>query len=116
MALFFDQAWFDDKLASLGFDRAVIGSALGLNQNQIDEVWKDQREISARDVETLAVLLQVEPAEIASRAGVSTPIPKGNAGEAVVDAPRDIHEIKQRLDRLEQNVAEILALLRAKKE
>ena len=29
VALFFDQAWFDAKLASLGFDLAVIGSALG---------------------------------------------------------------------------------------
>ena len=117
MALFFDQTWFDDKLASLGFDRAVIASALGLNQNQIDEVWKDQREISAQDVATLAALLQVDSAEIATRAGVSTPSPKEGRDTGYSAATtRDIDEIKGRLDRLEKSVAEILAHLRTKKD
>ncbi len=114
MALFFDQAWFDAKLKSLGFDRSIIASALGLAPDQVDEVWKDQRELSAREVATLSTLLQVEAAEIATRAGVSTPDPT----DASSDRPefagfaRDLAEIKERLARLESAIGDIAERVR----
>ena len=117
MALFFDQAWFNDKLASLGFDRAVIASALGMSPDQIDEVWKDQRELTAQHVATLAVLLQVNPAEVATRAGVSTPTPNKGVGDVEAEnIRRELNDIQQRLGRLEKNVADVLTLLRAKRD
>ena len=75
---------------------------------------KDQREISAQEVATLATLLQVDPSEIATRAGISTPIPQLAADPlSGTDAQQDLQDIKKRLDRLERDVAEILTLLRA---
>ena len=76
MALFFDGAWFDQRLASLGLVRATVAMALGLSDREIGEIWKDQRELSARDVAILANLLDTTPSEVAERAGISTPVPK----------------------------------------
>jgi len=104
MALFFDSQWFDARLAAMGVDRAAIAAALGLNTEQVAEVWKDQRELSANDVRMLAMLLAVPPEEIASRAGVSTPVPK--------TAPsQDLAEVNERLTRVERALAEIKALV-----
>jgi transcriptional regulator with XRE-family HTH domain len=110
MALFFDSQWFDARLASVGLTRADVAAALGINAEQIAEVWKDQRELSANDVRLLSALLSVPATEIASRAGVSTPVPK--------DAPpHDLAAITERLARVERTLEEIKALvldLRAK--
>lgn len=114
MALFFDQPWFDQRLKENGFDRAVIAGALGLSPEQVDEIWKDQRELTAAEVATLAKLLQADISEIVNRAGVSTPGPNDPAPSSAVHTnASDIEEIKTRLSRLEDAVAEISALLRA---
>ena len=106
MALFFDSAWFDSKLAQAGLKKSDIAAALGLTEVQITELWKDQRELKANDVRLLAALLGVTPAEIASRAGISTPVPK--------DAPVDPHALDERLARIEAELAEIKALIARK--
>ena len=103
MALFFDSQWFDGRLAAAGLTRADIAAALGLDAEQVAEVWKDQREVSAGDVRVLSALLSAPPAEIASRAGVSTPVPK--------EAPPDFAALDERLARVERGVAEVKALL-----
>lgn len=110
MALFFDANWFDAKLASAGLSRAQLAVALGLSETQIAEIWKDQRELSAREVATLASLLNAAPEEIAARAGVSTPVPAKSPkdlesfGEALAD-------LAARLERLERAMVEIKSLL-----
>ena len=104
MALFFDSAWFDARLKAAGLARADAAAALGLDAEQISDLWKDQREVSAGDVRILAALLAAAPAEVASRAGVSTPVPR--------DVPRDaLGEFAERLARVEHTLAEIKALL-----
>lgn len=75
MALFFDIEWFDGQLEAAHLARADVARALGLSEHEIAEVWKDQRELSARDVSILAALLAVSPEEIANHAGISTPVP-----------------------------------------
>ncbi len=104
MALFFDSAWFDARLKAAGLARADAAAALGLNAEQIADLWKDQREVSAGDVRILAALLAASPAEVASRAGVSTPVPQ----DVPADAPG---EFAERLARVEHALAEIKALL-----
>lgn len=108
MALFFDSAWFDAKLASAGLSRDEVATALGLSAREIEDMWKDQRELKASDVRVLAALLGVTPAEVASRAGVSTPVPK--------PVPDDIAALSARLDRMEAQLAEIRSLLLSLKE
>ena len=104
MALFFDSDWFDARLEALGLGRVDVGTALGLTAEQISEIWKDQRELNAGHVRTLAALLGVPAPEISDRAGVSTPIPK--------DIPSgEMGEIGTRLDRIERSLAEIKALV-----
>jgi transcriptional regulator with XRE-family HTH domain len=103
MALFFDSEWFDTRLAAAGLARANVAAALGISDQQVAELWKDQRELTADNVRVLSLLLAAPAAEIASRAGVSTPVPK--------DASSDIGA---RLARIESDLAEIKALLKAK--
>jgi transcriptional regulator with XRE-family HTH domain len=100
MALFFDSQWFDDRLAALGLTREAVGAALGFNAEEIAEIWKDQRELSAEHVRLLAALLALPAKEIASRAGVSTPLPR--------------EDVETRLARVEAELAAIKALLAAK--
>jgi transcriptional regulator with XRE-family HTH domain len=103
MALFFDQAWFDAQLARVGGTRADVARLLGLEREQIDEMWKDQRELSARDVALLGIFLNVEPRMIAERAGVSTPVP-----DSLPSTDLAIIELKARVDQLEMEMRLIL--------
>jgi hypothetical protein len=103
MALFFDSAWFDAKLAQAGLSRDDVATALGLAPSELAEMWKDQRELKPTDVRILAALIGATPAEVASRAGVSTPVPKPD-----LDA---LTALSARLDRLEAKIDEIKSLL-----
>jgi transcriptional regulator with XRE-family HTH domain len=108
MALFFDSAWFDARLEATGLSRADLASALGLTRQQIDEMWKDQRELKASDVRIIAVLLDASHAEIAERAGISTPVPK--------NVPADKADILDCLERIENILGEIRADIQALKK
>jgi transcriptional regulator with XRE-family HTH domain len=101
MALFFDTQWFDEKLADAGLTRARLAQALSLSEQQIAEIWKDQRELSAREVATISSLLGATAADIAHHAGVSTPVPQATS----------LTEIAERLARVERTLAELKALV-----
>jgi hypothetical protein len=104
MALFFDSAWFDSKLSSSGLSRGDLATALGLSGREVDELFKDQRELKASDVRLIAALLGVTPQEVASHAGVSTPVPKET------DQP-GLERLERRLDRIEQSIAELRSMI-----
>ena len=104
MALFFDSTWFDARLAAAGLQRSDAAAALGLSVTQLSELWKDQRELSATDVRTLAALLRAPAAEVAARAGISTPVPSDQPADALT-------RVHERLDRLERTLADIKALV-----
>jgi transcriptional regulator with XRE-family HTH domain len=105
MALFFDQAWFDTRLKDLGATRDDIGRLLRLSSEQVGELWKDQRELRTADVQALATYLKVTAAEVAARAGISTPVPnEANADERLA-------EINERLTRIERMIVELKALV-----
>jgi uncharacterized protein YceH (UPF0502 family) len=70
MALFFDAAWYDERLAERGLSRAVLAAAAGVSEADLVLAFKDQRELSMREVSAFAELLGVTVAEAASRAGV----------------------------------------------
>lgn len=106
MALFFDQAWFDAQLTDRGATREDVGRLLGLSASQIAELWKDQRELRAADVAALAQFFNLPAAEIAKRAGVSTPLP----AEAV-DVQRRLQEMSDQLSRIERMIVELKTLI-----
>ena len=107
MALFFDQEWFDARMRERGLNRPALAAILGISTCDLDAIWKDQREISAREVTILSEMLGVTSAEIASHGGVSTPIP-GTAGDPSVVLMR-LDLMESRLQRLERSVAELIA-------
>lgn len=100
MALFFDQLWFDARLAERGLSRAVLAAATGLGEADLALVWKDQRELSAREVAAFAELLGVSGAEIADRAGVSTPTPGADPLSRIAALERRVAALEAELARL----------------
>ena len=102
MALFFDQDWFAARLAERGLSRTVLAAASGMTEAELALAWKDQRELSAREVGIFAELLGAEPAEIANRAGVSTPTPGGDPMARIGALERQVAELQARLARLER--------------
>jgi len=78
MALFFDAAWYDERLAQRGLTRLVLAAAAGMSEAELVLAFKDQRELSMREVSVFAELLGVSLTEAASRAGVRPP-PVGQA-------------------------------------
>ena len=45
MALFFDQEWFEARLAEAGLNRDTVAAALGLSAEQVDEVSGVSRKV-----------------------------------------------------------------------
>jgi len=106
MALFFDQAWFDAQLKAAGATRDDVAKLLKLSQEQVTELWKDQRELRAAEVAAFARLFQVGAAEVAKRAGISTPIPdEGGTVE------QRLSEMNERLTRIERMIVELKTLI-----
>ena len=112
MALFFDQQWFDERLAATGLTRDDVAGALGLSRRDVDEIWKDQREVTPNQVAMLARLLDAPAAEIVNRAGVATPAPsQPPAGDAAL--ANRLAEIDARLTRIERAIADLQSLVLA---
>jgi len=107
MALFFDSEWFDARLAAKGLTRGDVARALDIDAHAVAELWKDQRELSTRDVRALAELLGVAAAEIADRAGVSTPVPL----ETPADPSAALVELSERVARIERLLLELKSLM-----
>ena len=102
MALFFDAEWFDARLSERGLSRQVMAAAAGMDEGDLALVFKDQRELSAGQVAIFAELLGVAAAEVAARAGVSTPLPgQASAADARVAA------LERRVAALEAEVARL---------
>ena len=101
MALFFDAPWFDGKLEERGLSRAVLAAVAGLGEADLALVFKDQKEVSAGQVAAFAELLGVTAAEVASRAGISTPTPKGASAQdqRIADLERRVAVLEAELAR-----------------
>ncbi|WP_310542280.1 helix-turn-helix transcriptional regulator [Phenylobacterium sp.] len=100
MALFFDAAWFDARLAERGLSRRVMAAAAGMSEADLTLVFKDQRELSAAEVAAFAELLGVTAAEIARQAGVSTPVPGGGPDARITALERRVAAVEAELARL----------------
>lgn len=112
MALFFDQDWFNQKLKAQGLTRDDVASALRVSREEVDEIWKDQRELSPNEVAMLARLIATPAAEVVTRAGIATPAPReaaGTGGNSHVLAK--LEEMDQRLVRIERAIADLQSLI-----
>ena len=100
MALFFDQSWFDARLSERGLARAVLVAVSGISEGDLALVWKDQRELSATEVAAFAELLGVTGAEVAERAGISTPVPGADPLSRIAELERRVATLEAELARL----------------
>jgi len=104
MSLFFDAQWFDARLRTAGLSRSDVATALGLSPGEIEDLWKDQRELRAHEVRIFAALIGAPPAEVAHDAGISTPVPDAKESEAA--------GLSERMERMEKVLIEIHDLVR----
>ena len=98
MALFFDTAWYDARLAERGLTRSVLAAVAGLSEADLTLVFKDQRELKASEVAAFAEILGVTPAEAATRAGVSTPVPGADPLSRLAALERRVAALEARLE------------------
>lgn len=112
MALFFDQEWFDRQLEGRELSRDDVAGALRLSRDEVDEIWKDQREISSNEVVMLARLLGAPAAEVVTRAGISTPGPQSDHDQADSSAVmKKLEEMDERLQRMERAIADLQSMI-----
>jgi hypothetical protein len=101
MALFFDRQWFEEKLAERGLNARIMAAAAGMSEADLALAFKDQRELSAEEVGIFADLLGVSAAEVADRAGISTPVPgQGDLGGRLQGLERRVAVLEAELARL----------------
>lgn len=105
MALFFDAEWFDARLGERELSRLVMAAAAGISEADLTLAFKDQRELSAGEVAAFAGLLGVEPAEVALRAGVSTPVPGLGAEARIAGLERRVAALEAEVVRLRGRLA-----------
>jgi len=105
MALFFDQVWYDTRLAERGLTRAVLAAVAGMTGEELTLAYKDQRELTAVQIAAFAELLGVPLAEAARRAGVGAHAAAA-PGEA---SPRDELSLERKMAALEARVAALEA-------
>lgn len=114
MALFFDQEWFEARLAEAGLNRETVAAALGLSAEQVEEIWKDQRELTVEEVTVLAALLGQPVEDVVNHAGIATPQPGAARPSEPGEAP--VPEVGRILDRLDALDARMAGLERAMSE
>lgn len=117
MALFFDQKWFTDRLNALGKTPNGLAEAMGMPLIDLAAVWKDQRELSVEEVRAMAGFLEAPMQDVASHAGISTPIPVDENADGDSDKEQTnallgrLDRMDARLERLERMMGDIHALL-----
>jgi hypothetical protein len=126
MGLFFDQDWFDDRLRATGLTRASLAAAAGMTIDEVEMVFRDQRELEAVEAHAFARILAADPGEVLTRSG-ATPAslngwsaPSSGGGQVngaarsrpellmTREAVAGLHERMDRLERLLELVLERL--------
>lgn len=122
MALFFDQEWFNAKLQEASASMADVAASLRITEEEVREIWKDQRELRPNEVTMLARLLGAPLSEVVLRAGVATPTP-ASAPQQKAQATPDLNEVIGRLEELsarftkmERAIADLQSLIIATRE
>ncbi len=83
MGIFFDQDWFDDRLAAAGLTRAAMAQAAGMTIDEVEMVFSDRRELEGPEVRAIARMLSADPSEVAMRSGAAD---RGRTGGGAGDA------------------------------
>ncbi|MEZ5956715.1 MAG: hypothetical protein R3C27_05820 [Hyphomonadaceae bacterium] len=104
MALFFDAAWFDQRLAARGTDRIGLAVAAGIERGDLHSIFTNERSPSAAEIAEFARILEVDVLEATIRSGVAVreSAPGADTGDR-------IESIEARLDAIDTWLAEFEA-------
>ena len=124
MALFFDQEWFDNRLASLGLTRDAMALAAGMTPDEIDMVFDDRRQASVAEIRSFADFLGADENMVAQYCGVSDlelevareqSAGQGPQSQEVLMSREALAGIHERLDRLERLLEMVLTGLESRR-
>lgn len=104
MALFFDAAWFDQRLAARGTDRIGLAVAAGIERGELHSIFTNQRSPTGAEIAEFARILEVDVLEATIRSGVAVreSAPGADTGDR-------IESIEARLDAIDTWLAEFEA-------
>jgi len=119
MGLFFDHDWFDERLKAAGLTRASMAQAAGMTADEVEMVFRDQRELEGAEVHAIARVLRADPREVANRSGAAdiddddhgSARPRRAAGPEFVVTREVIAGLHERMDRLERLIEMVIARL-----
>lgn len=119
MGLFFDHDWFDERLKAAGLTRASMAQAAGMTADEVEMVFRDQRELEGAEVHAIARVLRADPREVANRSGAAdiddddhgSVHPRRAAGPEFVVTREVIAGLHERMDRLERLIEMVIARL-----
>lgn len=104
MALFFDAAWFDARLAEKGLDRNALAASAGLERSALHRLFIHERAPTAPELNAFAALLGADIVEISLRCGVANPEAPPSA-----DPAARIETMEARLDEIDAWLATLEA-------
>ncbi len=102
MALFFDAAWFDARLADLKLDRGDLAAAAGLSRDDLSLIFANEREASGAEIRAFTTLLNADLIEVSIRCGVAA----RNTAPADADAGSRLDHLSARLDAIDNWIDE----------
>lgn len=118
MGMFFDSDWFDDQLKASGLTRASMAQAAGMTLDEIEMVFRDQRELERDEVRAIARVLRSDPDEVALRSGaglsdgVGSDLDRSEPQVAGLALSREaLGGLHERMDRLEQMLQMVISRL-----
>ncbi len=118
MALFFDQKWFDRRLAELGETHEGLAEALHLPLADLAAIWKDQRLIMPDELSVLADFLKSSPEEVSGHAGQKSLDSGENArqgtqsSQILLELSAKVDSVIERLERMETELSELKQTLK----
>lgn len=97
MALFFDAAWFDARLADLKLDRAALAAAAGLTREDLVLIFTNEREANGAEMRAFADVLRTDLLEVSIRCGIAA----RNTTPADADANARLDHLDARLNAID---------------
>ena len=107
MSLFFDADWFDARLAERWLDRNAMAACAGIDTNELERLFTNERAPSAQELQAFATLLSTDLVEVTLRAGVAT-----RAATPSETSSTRIEDIEARLDAVDAWLDEFEAATR----
>jgi transcriptional regulator with XRE-family HTH domain len=103
MALFFDGAWFDARLAARGLDRGALAECAGIERGELHRLFTNERSATPEELSAFAQLLGADLIEVTLRSGVSQRPPSEDASARIEDIEARLNAIDEWLAELEKS-------------